>query len=190
MQSAITRRSDLLLSLLWAQDSTEGESAPITGITRLEKLLFLLKQEYGFLQHANEAQDFHFVPFRMGPWTGEVYDELDFLESLGLLERRAAGVQPPEDSAHDEELITESILDKYQKSESSNIGEQETYILTRQGREKAMSIWNRLSENEKHRLIAVKSKFNQMNLRQLLRYVYKKHPEYTTESEIKNILGL
>lgn len=38
------------------------------------ELIFLAKLEQGFLLDATDEQDFHFVPFKMGPWTQEVYD--------------------------------------------------------------------------------------------------------------------
>jgi hypothetical protein len=164
-------------------------STSITGITRLEKLLFLLKVDEGFLAGAKPKDDFNFVPFRMGPWTSEIYDEVDFLESLGLLTKEGKSKKSTADAAHDDELFGELVLDKYQKSATSVDEEIEVFALTEAGKAKALEIWNRLSDEEKKRIVSVKKQFNNMNLRQFLRYIYKKHPEYTTESEIKDQLG-
>jgi hypothetical protein len=175
-----------LLALLYAG----GQDTKIEGITRLEKLLFLLKQEKGFLANVNPENDFKFFPFRMGPWTNEVYDEVDFLESLGLLSKETDAKSTPADTASLDELFDNMMLEKYQKNVSSNDKGTEIFKLTKEGKEKALVIWNRLTVSEKNGIIDLMQKFNKINLRQLLRYVYQKYPQYATESEIKDSLGL
>jgi hypothetical protein len=191
MTMGIRNKADLLLALLFASDSIPTESpTPVVGITRLEKLLFLLKIDEGFLNDVPSKDSFNFVPFKMGPWTNEVYDEVDFLESLGLLTKDSDEKRSEIDAVHDDELFNEMILDKYQKNTTFMNEQSETFMLTDSGKIKAKEIWNRLTNEEKNRLLNVKSKFNKLNLKQFLRYVYKKHPEYTTESEIKDYLKL
>jgi len=188
----IRNKADLLLALLYAGGSPAHMpvASQVTGITRLEKLLFLLKLDEGFLNSVPDKDDFHFVPFRMGPWASEVYDEVDFLESLGLVNKESTTSISPADSVHNEELFSQTVLDKYQNQRSADDDETEVFKLSEAGKAKAAEIWARLSEDEKTRLIRVKKTFNNMNLRQFLRYVYKKHPAYTTESEIKNYLRI
>ncbi len=193
MSKRIKNKAELLLSLLFAgeQDSSSGQySTSIEGITRLEKLLFILKIEEGFLADVPEKDDFNFVPFRLGPWTNEVYDEVDFLESLGLLDKENPDQCSAIDSEHDNELFSAMVLDTYQQNSIPRSEECEVFELTAAGKEKALEIWNRLSDQEKNIIIRVKRKFNKMNLKQLLRYVYKRHSEYTAESEIKDYLGI
>lgn len=196
MDKVIKNKAELMLALLFA--GNHG-GAKIEGITRLEKLLFLLKKEQGFLSNVKPEDDFNFFAFRMGPWTNEVYDEVDFLESLGLLEREKDSRSSPADNASFNEfnaslkdLFSESILDKYQKTQLVNDDKSisEVFKLTDLGREKALLLWNKLTEDEKRAIQDIKQKFNQLSLKQLLRYVYKKYPEYATESEIKDSLGL
>jgi len=195
MLRGIKNKTDLLLALLYAGKNLSPDqqsSEPVIGITRLEKLLFLLKKDEGFLETVPdpERNDFHFVPFRMGPWTHEVYDEVDFLESLGLLTKEGRGKRSVADAAHDDELFSEMALDKYQKTAANIEEEIEVFSLTEKGKKKAAGIWNRLIEGEKKSIINLKKKFNKMDLRQFLRYVYKKHPEYCAESEIKSYLNV
>jgi len=195
MLRGIRNKADLLLALLYAGKALSPDqqfSEPIAGITRLEKLLFLLKKDEGFLKAVPdpERNDFHFVPFRMGPWTHEVYDEVDFLESLGLMTKESRDKRSAADAAHDDELFSEMVLDKYQKTAADVEEEIEVFSLTEKGRKKATEIWSRLTEEEKRRIINNKKKFNKMDLRQFLRYVYKKYPEYCTESEIKSYLNV
>ena len=186
----VKKKADLVLALLFSDAGTHTEPSPVVGITRLEKLLFLLTIDEGFLMGGQGVEGFNFVPFRMGPWTQEVYDEVDFLESLGLLSKESGEKRSPADAVHDDELFGDLIIDKYQKSAASTSDEAEVFRLTEDGKKKALSIWNRLTVEEQKKLLRVKQAFNTVDLRQLLRYVYKKHPEYTTESEIKEYLGL
>lgn len=193
MSRGIKNKAELLLSLLFAgeqESSSEQYSKPVEGITRLEKLLFILKIEENFLADVPEEDDFNFVPFRMGPWTNEVYDEVDFLESLGLLDKENPDQCSAIDSEHDNELFSAMVLDKYQQNSIPTSEECEVFKLTEEGRKKALEIWNLLSDQEKNKIIRVKRKFNGMNLKQFLRYVYRKHSEYTVESEIKDYLGV
>jgi len=189
MTTGIKNKAELILALLFAGDQEFPTS--IEGITRLEKLIFLLKEEKGFLKEKTDEDNFNFIPFKMGPWSSEVYDEVDFLESLGLINKDSNEKQSPADEAHNDELFDSMILDKYQK-ESLVFSDERTEIfkLTEKGKKKAKQIWDRLPKEEQEKIISVKKKFNTMNLKQFLRYVYKKHPEYTTASEIKEYLGI
>ncbi len=186
----IENKTSLLLALLYAGKEENSASSPfsshIVGITRLEKLLFILKLDEGFLADVGEKDDFSFVPFRMGPWTNEVYDEVDFLESLGLLKKKSEKNRSAADAVHEDELFDSLILDKYEEDAACVNQDTEVFSLTEEGKKKALEIWNRLTSLEKPKIINVKRKFNNMNLKQFLRYVYKKYPEYTTESEIKD----
>jgi len=189
-ETSIRSKADLVLVLLYADAGQRNDPTPVTGITRLEKLLFLLKLDEGFLKDAPDTETFNFIPFRMGPWTQEVYDEVDFLESLGLLSKDSSEKRSAADAVHDDELFSNLVIDKYQKSAAESSEDAEVFRLTDAGKKKALMVWNRLSEDEKSKLMRIKRQFNSMNLRQLLRYVYNKHPEYTTESEIKDYLNL
>jgi hypothetical protein len=191
--SGIRNKTELLLGLLYAKDgptTSERNPAPIVGITRLEKLIFLAKLEQGFLRDVPDQQDFHFVPFKMGPWTQEVYDEIDFLESLGLLAKEQRSELSVEDEAHNEELFSDLVLDKYQKSSIALDETTDAFQLTAEGKKKAAEIWARLSVEERQKLMSIKRRFNNMNLKQFLRYVYNKYPEYTSASEIKEYLNI
>jgi hypothetical protein len=190
MSTKIKNKAELLLALIFSDAGSKVKPTPIEGITRLEKLLFLLKMQEGLLHNVPREADFNFIPFRMGPWTNEVYDEVDFLESLGLLDKDSTQKKNDADSAHENELFDGGMIDKYQKDTTISDDETEVFRLTDKGRKKAKEIWERLPDKEKESLIRIKRQFNKMNLRQLLRYVYNKYPDFTTASEIKETLGL
>lgn len=186
---ALKTKAELLLALLYAPDNTNV--AAVEGITRLEKLLFLIKKETELFKNNLNDKDFNFVPFRMGPWTQEVYDETDFLESLGLLNKQSIGKKSPEDDIHTAQLFDSMVLTKYQKNEySPTQNSVEKFELTQKGMTAAANVWAKLTDQEKNEIIRIKRAFNRMNLRQFLRYVYKKYPDYASKSEIKEYLGI
>lgn len=180
----IKNKTELLIALLYANNQQS-----IEGITRLEKILFLLKKEAGFLATTTEDKNFNFVPFKMGPWSQEVYDELDFLDSLDLLNRSKSRKHQEEDLIHNDELFDSMILDKYQKDELEYYNNStEKFQLSEKGQNIAKKLWTKLKDDEKNKIQTLKSKYNKMNLKQFLRYVYAKYPQYASKSEIKEYL--
>ena len=189
------RRTDLVLSLLYAPDASGQFGSPILGVTRLVKLLFLLTIEGDLLSDAEEGERFNFKPYKMGPFSAEVYDDVDFLVSLGLVESRKVGLErrlfKDEEPAAREELMhffDEQILDKYQQQESPELDEPREYRLTAKGKERAQAIFNSLPVKEREILVDYKSKWNHKPLKELIREVYKRHPEYASRSEIKDYI--
>ena len=79
MVSASIKKSDLILLLL------NGDNKyPIDGITRFEKLVFLTQKE--ILDKWDDVKvKFNFEPDRFGPLATEIYDEIDFLKSVGMI---------------------------------------------------------------------------------------------------------
>ncbi len=73
------KKSDLILLLL-----NEDNKHPISGITRFEKLVFLIQKEV-LDKSDNIKIKFDFGPDRFGPFSMQVYDELDFLKSVGMI---------------------------------------------------------------------------------------------------------
>lgn len=188
----VSSKTDLVLLLLYATDKEGRPNAPVRGITRLEKYVFLAVKESNILASASNVDDqFRFRPYKMGPFSPEVYDEVDFLKALGLV--HDAPYKDPSGSAQVEwnALITDQILSKYQKEEavSSQSGDA-IYSLTPKGIEIARRLYENLTPAEREFLTNLKKRFNHMSLREFLRYVYKKYPEYATKSEIKDYLGL
>jgi hypothetical protein len=68
------------------------------------------------------------------------------------------------------------------------LDEPKEYRLTPRGKEKAKTIFDALPETERKLLGDYKSKWNQKPLKELIREVYKRYPEYATKSEIKDYI--
>src|SRR5206468_3775204 len=77
-----------ILLLLRAPDSRGRENQPITGMTRLQKLLFLISTRVPRMSPDRPLHfDMQFVPNRFGPADMGLYQDLDFLETLGHIKR-------------------------------------------------------------------------------------------------------
>src|SRR6266851_46164 len=86
--STIGRR-ELILLLIGVEDPTCPQG--LGGITRIQKLLYLLESE----EHIRPSGDgFNFEAYKAGPYSPRIYDDLEFLENLDYIRRSA----PNEDS--------------------------------------------------------------------------------------------
>jgi len=186
---------ELLLLLIGLDDSTFPSG--LGGITRIQKLLYLLESE----ERIHPAGDgFHFEPYKAGPYSPRIYDDLEFLENLDYIRRSA----PNEDSevateaSDPEKAEVDLTFDQLMGPEdvmasgadeiapTADSYEESRYYLTENGKRRV----EQLLANKDYKpfidgIRKVKSRFSKYSLNDLLYYVYTRHPEMTTESEIK-----
>ena len=163
--------SDLILLLLdsSADPSREGR---LNGVTRLEKLLFLLDRETAALNLV--ADPFEWRPYNFGPYSKDVYEAVELLREAELLteERRLRGETLDE---MEEASVTMTDVE----------GVERCFILTPHGRAVARLLARR--EPEVAELVEqVGHQYGLMPLDQLIRYVYERYPEFAEKSLIKN----
>lgn len=172
---------DLLIVLLYAPGSTNKPGEPVSGITRLQKLVFLLKQGEGPEAVVESAKEFLYKPFKMGPFSQELYRDLDVLKSLGFLRTRKLEylITDDDDPESDDEA-----------SASSRVVESTQFELSGKGVCIGRDLFEGLKRRDREGLVEFKKFFNAIPLRQLLIFVYQKYPEFTTESTIRGKLGL
>jgi uncharacterized protein YwgA len=131
-------------------------SREIDGATRFQKLIFIAQQETPL------GQPFDYREDKYGPFSPELYATLDELERRNLIEKNVR--------------TNRSGNEKY------------TYHLTPQGRRAVQDLREKIDEDTFNRILQeaqkVKTQYNEMPLDRLLRYVYSKYPEYTSESEL------
>lgn len=151
----IDRRTDVVFILFYYAGS-------IHGVTKLQKLLFLVEKETQFFEEHGNKLDFEFTAHKMGPFSKHVYEEIRFLEQL-----RAIETESMEEESGDEDLTNE------------------IFHITPKGEKIASELCNQLDPEHDEELEALVKKYNRMELRELLRYVYTEYPAFTTESEIK-----
>ena len=174
-------KSEILMALLNAPVGSRT-AAPILGTTRLQKLLFLVEKEAGVI--ADRGDGFDFTPYKFGPVSKGVYDDLTKLENLGYLASET--VSEPSFVERDEYgLSFEGLMDD---EDSTAAFDERRYGLTSQGRE-----WLKRSgigSSDSDKIAKVKGKYGSLSLSDLLHYVYTRYPDMTTASEIKDrVLG-
>ncbi len=164
MSVAKLSRPELLLLLLYSTGPKGQIAEPVTGKTRLMKLLFLLSKEANIDDYLSQKQEF--VPFKYGPFDAEVYDDLEALKELKLIDESPGKEEPDSEADMDEPYDTET-----------------QYKLTPQGVTKAKELLQATPKDVLRRVTNVKSIFGKMPLVELLHYVYGKYEEYAKLSE-------
>jgi hypothetical protein len=185
----LTKRAHLLLLLLLAPGKSGIIGENIQGIVRIMKLLFLMKMDAGLDKYVSDY--YPFAPYKLGPFEKAVYDDLDALVERNLVERKPVGKDQLEpESRLPKELDTDKNIDfiDFDRTKTNAI-----YQLTSTGRKYAQA-YAKGAEQVNPTIIRdirdIKSTWAYQPLKRLLIYVYKKYPEYTTESEILDkVLG-
>lgn len=183
------QRRVLLLLLIGAPGSGNEVGEPIFGTTRLQKLLFLLTQEYRVDRY---LQSYNFEAFRYGPFAKELYDDLEFLENLGLIRAQSFGPQTHQEE-WEEDVLDKNLYLSYDEEFEHEEPRGKAYRLTEKGVDKYNSLLEQLrSQNiDVSSLLSaiteVKSAFGEMPLNSLISYVYSQYPEYAEQSELKHL---
>ncbi len=159
----IDRRTDVVFLLFHFADE-------IRGVTKLQKLLFLVEQETEFFEEYEEDIAFNFAPYKMGPFSEHVYEELEFLLAMNAIEGRPLGDQ-------NETEILGGLQEK-------------RFVITDKGSKIAKGLADQLEAEYQSELVDLVEEYNRLSLKELLRYVYTEYPDYAAESEIIADLGL
>ena len=167
--------TDLLLTLLYAGGNRKAENEEIVGNTRLVKLLFVLTHETSLKKYGT---DFKYNPYNFGPFSSELYDALQALINAGLIKATTSDSEGFLDEA-------DRFQGENESDESDSAKNTIIYSLTSEGMVVGSALFNSLSEEEKKEVSMIKRLFNSTTLRKLLQYVYRKYPQYTTKSVIK-----
>lgn len=192
----------MLLLLIGLNESSTEHG--LGGITRIQKLLYLLDTEEKI--HPS-GEGFAFEPYKAGPYSSRIYDDLEFLENLSLIKRSkssdddletgalspSALTSDPEQAEVDltfedlmgpEDVMAPQADDEFAPTADSY--EEARYMLTEEGKEKMEELLRRQEYKPfVDGIRKVKSRFAKYSLNDLLYYVYTRHPDMTTESEIK-----
>jgi hypothetical protein len=164
---------DLVVLVLGAPEG-EGRQGYLEGVTRLEKLVFLLERETPAREWLTERPDFR--SYRFGPFSAKIYQAVDTLAAAGMLKDSAKDAKTAEDTWEAGSVLVDQ-LDPYTTR---------TFELTDLGRRYYVALLNDLPPEAEGTLSAFKKRFVRLPLRQLVRYVYERYPEFTDKSEIRD----
>ncbi len=167
--------ADLILLLLAAPTDVRDAQDELRGVTRLEKLLFLAEKEESI--NAEVTSGFIFEPYHFGPYSKQVYEDVDVLEQLELLK----------DERHYGETLDE--LEEVAASGGDREGVERRFYLTEEGRAVA-KLLGRQHPHVMEKLSRIKNTYAGMPLARLVRYVYQNYPDYAAKSVIRErVLG-
>ena len=181
---------ELLLMLIGVDDRAEA-SESVSGITRLQKFLFLLDRE----EDVRPEIGFDFQPYKAGPYSPKLYDDLELLENLGLIRSEANAESTITETVDINRLSFEDLMGGFDElnvtAPRADSFEERRFTLTDKGRLRVEKLLqNPEYSREVDGIRRVKSRYSRHSLRDLLRHVYRKYPDMTTESEIiDEVLG-
>ena len=175
---------DIILLLLEANQNVLGKNG-LSGITRLEKLLFLMQKETDF----ERMETFYeFSAHNFGPFSKQVYEALDFLESCELIE-----VKERMHSSYyanvGEMLLHQEISSEGETPEATMDNDagamEKVFLLTKNGRrvtQKLRQIIGKRRPRDMEQLEKIIQRYGVLPLNQLIRYVYRQYPDMTVKS--------
>ncbi len=193
MVAKIDNRKDILLVLLYSPGRGDDVNEPIVGRTRLVKMLFLFREEaMPHFQRGTEISDedfYKFFPWSFGPFSRDVYDDLEFFILRGFIQSSDAEEEAlPESAAEWEAWLSSSHSDSSEEAISEY--REEVFQLTPKGVTFSASLYESLSQAQRKLLRDFKQRTTAVPLRALLKYVYENYKDMTLKSEIKEeILG-
>lgn len=183
----------LLLLLLYSPGVTGDPCEPIEGRTRLTKMVFLFEEEVAEdfrRDKAVELEDYGFEAWKYGPMSRKLFEDLEFLQSIGFVE-----TGPASDTSGLSEEAGEYRAFEIE-GEIANGADVESYQpdsfrLSETGKAFVKErLYPELSPAQRDLLRSFKASLNGRPLRSILRYVYQRYPEMAEESEIREkVLG-
>lgn len=132
----------------------------IRGVTRVQKLLFLLNEETKYAEVYGAPVLFEFEPYDMGPFAVEVYEELEFLEEINAI-----------------------TIDGPDRGNNSDKAPQ-VFTLTGKGEKIANQLQGVLDPDVSEDLGEFVNEYADRDLENLLRYVYGEYPQMAEQSKI------
>lgn len=157
-------KPELVALLLYAPGQTNKIGEEIVGRTRLMKIIFLLLEEGGLGDEISKKAAFK--PYKYGPFDAEIYDAVEALEGLKVIEETPVSEDELEICDIDEPYDTNTV-----------------YKLTPVGIAKVQRIVNELPPDIIRKITNYKSIYNNKPLVETLHYVYSKYPKYAKLSE-------
>jgi uncharacterized protein YwgA len=173
-QQTALERDDLLLLLLLAM--SEKSKQRVAGITRIEKLMFLLQKETVFSGKVHEK--FDFKPWKFGPFSKEIYEDLDLLVSAELVEVEERELANYVEYTEQDELI---------ESEPGEPVVEKVFSLTDRGKNVAQKLRSLISEKDWEEIVGLKRRFESIPLTRLIQYVYHRYPETTGKTVLEHL---
>lgn len=175
--------------LLYAKGKSGRQCEPVRGRTRLMKMVFLFKKElmprFKLSQVIDKDALPDFTAYDYGPFSADVFADLEFLIDLGVVSVKAVtgGEVLPEETL--EYQYWQAGADS--SSDSGFADNEDEFSLTEVGASFVKDgRAGKLTKEQQEAVDELKARCSAATLRSLLRYVYEKYPEMTTKSKIRD----
>lgn len=166
---------DAIVLVLGAPGGSDRQGY-LEGVTRLEKLVFLLERETPVRDWLTEKADFR--SHRFGPFSSKIYQAADTLAAAEMIHDSAQSADTVEDRWEAVNvLIDDEDVDPYTTR---------TFELTERGTRYYGALLRELPPGAEQTLATFKERFGRLPLRHLVRYVYERYPQFTDKSEIRD----
>jgi len=181
----------ILLLLLYLPGITKEKNEPIKGRTRIMKMIFLFDKEIrNNFEKDSDVENIQlpdFLPWKYGPFSKDIYDDIEFFINNAFIIYKTLN----EEMSLAEIDEYENWMEDYSLEDKSelilNILNEERFSLSDKGVKFVEGeIYNRISANQEEILTNFKARLNEATLSAILRYVYKKYPEFSKESQIQD----
>lgn len=172
-------REDILLLVLDANEQLLKRPA-FNGVTRLEKLVFLL----GYEAEIPEVKPlFDFRAYKFGPYSKALYEASEFLQSLELVKVE----NKPYYSYFlaEEQKEFERDIEPDEDSPEMPAAQERLFMLTEKGRKlahKLRALWSDEYPAYLKKIDEVVARYADLPLNQIIRYVYRRFPRMAEES--------
>lgn len=178
----LNNRKDILLLLLYLPGKSGDVNESIRGRTRLMKLLYLLTRETDVFKSLKISKDYTFEPYHYGPFSKEVFEDISFLESAGLISSITEGPSSDAEQFEEEKLIDEISMGD-ETEDHAIFFEEEVYRLTPRGKKFVEDrLLTDLTSEIEDRIEEIKKDKGALSLSSLLKYVYRTFPEVAAKS--------
>lgn len=182
--------ADYLLLLLYLNNKE-----PILGAVRLEKMMFLFNMEIApILKEKGLESDKlpGFIPYNFGPFSKDVYEQAELFKGIKFIQitdlkatEEMVEVDDLEEMSYEDVSFVNEMTSKGYKLKTD--GTYYKYSLLKMGENYVVdNILPSVSEEQKALLEMFKRKITSIYPKQLLKYVYSKYPDYTTDLLVKN----
>jgi len=156
---------EMIALLLYAPGQTGKIGEEIRGKTKLMKLVFLLAKEEDLEKTLTEPTVFQ--PYKYGPFDARIYDAVEALKELGIVEEKA----PPRINR----LLDEDVDEAYDVDT--------VFRLTPKGISRVENLVKDVPHDIFRRISNIKTIHGSKPLVELLHYVYQRYPSFAVLSE-------
>ena len=189
MSIAKLKARDLLLLILYTEGAKPNINEPISGRTRLLKMIVAFEEElFDDFKKGNDIlqkEDLpEFFAWNFGPMSTEVLGDLEFFIKIKFIETKEVNSLSAEEVEEISAIANDMFLDKNEEEEYT----EKEYSLSNIGKKYVEErLIDLLTENQKNLLRKLKKQFNSASLYKILSYIYnnEKYKKYINKDKSK-----